>query len=399
MTELAACSDSIVTVPIAVEQQFLDDARICRVIDNTEMTTVCVSQKTIGFILDLKSKGKLENVKNLILFDTVEDVHITLSTQVGCELFCFDGLVEDGYKFMDVEKDEPKLETILFLGVTSGTTGNPKMVMLTHKNFISGQVSSDFLGFGFSENDVYLSYAPLSHVQEQIIHCNAVLYSFKIGYSDGIIANLINDIQFLKPTVFGSFPMFFNKIYDRIKEKIKGYPAPVKKMLYTAIDSKIWYFHNFGIIRHWVYDFLVFSFMRKVLGGRIRIFVSGGAPLSSEVKYFLTVVFKAPIFEAYGMTEAAGCCSTTAYWERKGGHVGGILPCLRMHLRDVDELNCITDAIQPQGELYIKGNSVMKGYFKNPELTQQVLDQDGWLKIGDLAILLPNGAFQIIERV
>lgn len=170
------------------------------------------------------------------------------------------------------------------------------------------------------------------------------MWGFKIGYNSGNINNLINDIQLLKPTFFGSFPMFFNKIYDKVNEKIKEYPAPISKLINFAIESKIWYFHNFGIINHYIYDIIVFSFMKKVLGGQIRIFVSGGAPLSSEVKYFLTVVFCSPIFEAYGMTEAAGCCSTTAYWERRGGHVGGILPCLRMHLRDVNELNCQTDA-------------------------------------------------------
>ena len=80
------------------------------------------------------------------------------------------------------------------LGVTSGTTGDPKLAMLTHMNFISGQVSSDWLGFNFTEEDVYLSYAPLTHVQEQIMHMAALLHSFRIGYSSGDIKMLVNDI-------------------------------------------------------------------------------------------------------------------------------------------------------------------------------------------------------------
>ena len=124
--------------------------------------------------------------------------------------------------------------------------------------------------------------------------------------------------------------MFFNKIFDKINEKIKSQCFLVKKIFYHAIEQKAWYFHNFGITSHFIWDPCIFYFMRKLLGGRVRILISGGAPLSSEVKYFLTVVFGAPIFEAYGMTEAAGCCSVTAYWERRGGHVGGILPCCRM---------------------------------------------------------------------
>ena len=98
--------------------------------------------------------------------------------------------------------------------------------------------------------------------------------------------------------------------------------------------------------------------------------VSGGAPLSPSVKSAITIMFSAPILEAYGMTEVAGCISCTSRWERKGGNVGGILSCVRMHLREVTQVESTIDSSQPIGELYLKGNSVMRGYFKNPELTK-----------------------------
>lgn len=104
---------------------------------------------------------------------------------------------------------------------------------------------------------------------------------------------------------------------------------------------------NFGNITHSFYDLLIFRVMKNVLGGRIRFMVSGGAPLSIDVKNFLTVIFSAPIFEAYGMTETAGLLTATCYWDRKGGHVGGTLPCNRMHLRDVPDLNYSTDDTLP----------------------------------------------------
>ena len=99
---------------------------------------MCVSRSTVGVILDLKSKEKLSKLKNLILYDQPEEVHITLATQVGFEIYSFDDLVTEGFKMLDVEKDEPKANSILILGVTSGTTGEPKAAMLTHLNFISG---------------------------------------------------------------------------------------------------------------------------------------------------------------------------------------------------------------------------------------------------------------------
>jgi len=139
--------------------------------------------------------------------------------------------------------------------------------------------------------------------------------------------------------------------------------------------------------------------MRNVLGGNIRFLLSGGAPLSVEVRNFLTVVFSAPILEAYGMTEAAGVLTCSSYWDTQGGHVGGTLPCNRMQLRDVPELGLSTDDTTPTGAIYIKGNSVFKGYFKNPEETRMVLDNQGWLKVGDVGILNPNGSIKILDRL
>ena len=127
--------------------------------------------------------------------------------------------------------------------------------------------------------------------------------------------------------------------------------------------------------------------------------VSGGAPLSVEVKNFLTVAFSVPIFECYGMTEAAGCLCSTSFWDRKGNNQGGILPCNRMQLRDVPHLNCSTEGSQPTGEIYIKGNSIFKGYYKDLETTKTVLDEQGWLKVGDIGLLHKNGAIELIERV
>jgi long-chain acyl-CoA synthetase len=142
-----------------------------------------------------------------------------------------------------------------------------------------------------------------------------------------------------------------------------------------------------GSLSHPYYDLLIFRVMKNILGGNIRFMVSGGAPLNVDIKNFITVIFNAPIFEAYGFTEAAGCCTCTAIWEREGGHVGGTLPCNRMQLRDVPEYNLSTSSNPPAGEIYLKGNSIMKGYFKNPQKTKEIIDKDGWLKVGDIGVL------------
>jgi long-chain acyl-CoA synthetase len=128
---------------------------------------------------------------------------------------------------LEVTLKEPSPDSIMILGVTSGTTGEPKAAMLTHLNFISGQVCQDFLGFNFTPDDVYLSYVPLTHVYEQIIICDSIMFGFRVGFSSGDKMKLVQDIQILRPTVFGSFPVFFDKIYSKIKEKIENSPSIV----------------------------------------------------------------------------------------------------------------------------------------------------------------------------
>ena len=138
MTEIACCSDSITVVPLAVENQFMNEERIQNIINITELSVICVSKATIGVLLDMKSKDLIPKLKNIILFDTPEDAHITLASQVGFNVFSFADLITEGYKIMDCRKDEPTSESILLLGVTSGTTGEPKLAMLSHMNVISG---------------------------------------------------------------------------------------------------------------------------------------------------------------------------------------------------------------------------------------------------------------------
>jgi long-chain acyl-CoA synthetase len=162
------------------------------------------------------------------------------------------------------------------------------------------------------------------------MHIDAIMFGFAIGYSSGDIKNLISDIQYLRPTVFGSFPAFYNKIYSKIREKIDSQPGFVQTIIDSAIQTKIHNYLKYGSLTHSIYDALIFRAMKKVMGGRVRFMVSGGAPLAIEIKNLLTAIFGAPIFEAYGMTEAAGCLTCTAYWDRQGGHVGGVLPCCRM---------------------------------------------------------------------
>lgn len=147
------------------------------------------------------------------------------------------------------------------------------------------------MGFDFTVDDTYLSYVPLTHVYEQIMLTNSIMFGFKIGFSSGNLENLIADIQTLRPTVFGSFPQFFNKIFNKIKENIEKKPKLLQLVFDNAIQTKLFNYQKYGEVFHPLYDLLVFKIIRNILGGNIRFMVSGGAPLNVEIKNFLTVVF------------------------------------------------------------------------------------------------------------
>ena len=126
---------------------------------------------------------------------------------------------------------------------------------------------------------------------------------------------MIDDIQTLKPTIFGSFPLFYNNIVKSIKKRIDGQNTSTKWMFEKALKTKLERLKKDGTLEHYMYDEIVFKKVRECLGGKIRYFVSGGAPMSQEVFDFIKIAFSAPVIQAYGSTETCGCLTSTSIWE------------------------------------------------------------------------------------
>jgi long-chain acyl-CoA synthetase len=145
----------------------------------------------------------------------------------------------------------------------------------------------------------------------------------------------------------------------------------MERIMYDqAFKAKLENINTKGELTHFIYDRMVFQKIKDLLGGEIKLIVSGGAPLSKEVKDFFTVVFCVPVEEVYGMTESAGAVTGTCVWDRSTGNVGGPMCISKLKLRDVPELGYLsTDEPYPRGEVCLKGLSVFKGYFRNKELT------------------------------
>ena len=126
--------------------------------------------------------------------------------------------------------------------------------------------------------------------------------------------------------------------------------------------------------------------------------VTGSAPISPEVLSFLKCCFACPIHEGYGQTESCAASSVTSAYDPEAGHVGGPLACVRMRLRDIPEMEYYSTDENPRGEICFQGNSIFHGYYKNAERTKEALSEDGWLKSGDVGMIMPNGSVRIIDR-
>ena len=169
-------------------------------------------------------------------------------------------------------------------------------------------------------------------------------------------------------------------------------------LIKKAIQSKIYNYNKGKGLTHFAYDNMIFNRMKPVLGGRVRMMITGSAPIPHEVLDFLKVCFCVPIIEGYGLTESCGISTSTALTDAHSGHVGGPLQCVKVRLRDLPDMDYTIRSVPPKGEICFFGSSVSTGYFKNWEQTSEMM-HNGWLLSGDVAQINPNGSIQIIDRV
>ena len=248
-----------------------------------------------------------------------------------------------------------------------------------------------------TEEDSYISYLPAAHSFEQCIFAMSCITGLKAGFFAGNVLKLTDDIGVLKPTLFPSVPRLYNRIYGKILDGTKAATGIKGWLVNKAIDSKLANLRAGHGLTHGFYDKVVFKKMKAILGGNVKVMITGSAPISGEVLEFLKICFCAPITEGYGMTETmAGSC-LTFHDDPQTGVVGGPLQCVKIKLRDLPEMGYMSTDNPPRGEVCFWGPSIMKGYYKNPEKTSEAFHGD-WLLSGDVGMVLPNGNIKIIDR-
>jgi long-chain acyl-CoA synthetase len=293
---------------------------------------------------------------------------------------------------IEADIDAVKSTDLITIIYTSGTTGVPKGVMLTHANVIFDAHYGLEKLEAFGMNETFLSFLPLSHVLERTAGYYAPLMTgCHVAFCESP-EKVVENMQEVKPTVMVSVPRLFEKIYSRVYEDVHKMSSIRSSIFHMAITTGREYISRryikprpLGLVglKYRFFDWLVFSKIRKRFGGRLRYFISGGAPLDKVINEFMWVI-GIPTFEGYGLTETSPAVTINSPWKVRYGSVGTPLPYTEVKLADDDEL-------------LIRGPQVMLGYYNAPEETEQAI-KDGWLYTGDIARIDEDGYVYIIDR-
>ncbi|KAG0259253.1 long-chain fatty acid-CoA ligase [Mortierella polycephala] len=288
---------------------------------------------------------------------------------------------------------------------TSGSTGNPKGVLLTHGNLVAaiGGVNKMLTKY-VHEGDVLLAYLPLAHVLEFLVENVCLFWGVTLGYgtirtlTDASVRECQGDIKELRPTLMTGVPAVWETIRKGVLAQVSQGSPLVQKIFHGALNAKAWCLdRKLGALTG-IFDAVVFNKVKQQTGGRLRFALSGGAPISQETQRFLTTAL-CPILQGYGMTESCGMCAILTPEAFNYGRVGSPVPCTEVKLVDVPDAGYFAnDSPRPRGEVYIRGPSITAGYFKNPEETSATLTADRWLKTGDIGEWHPDGTISIIDR-
>lgn len=394
MTANACEAYSFVSVPL---YDTLGDEAINFILLQTELKLVVCDDSSKAMHLMNSSS----NLKYIVIIESITDEVRNKAQESNIKVFSYEQLKEIGKNNL-TKPVPPKPDDLATICYTSGTTGKPKGALISHANFIS--IASSMLTYvekarymNGDEQHRYLSYLPLAHMFERISQATVVGMGGKIGFYQGDIKLLVEDMKELKPTIFCTVPRLLNRIYSKINDNIEK-SSSLKKAIFKYSFAQKEKEVLAGIVRHnSMYDF-AFKQIRSSLGGCVKILISGSAPISAEVLHFMRVCTGCYVMEGYGATETGGACGVQIPGETTVGNVGPPFLCTMYKLADVPEMNLVSKR-DNRGEICVYGTNVFRGYFKDEQKTKEALDQDGWYHTGDIGSWDTNGTLKIVDRV
>uniref|UniRef100_A0A4W5JJ62 Arachidonate--CoA ligase n=1 Tax=Hucho hucho TaxID=62062 RepID=A0A4W5JJ62_9TELE len=385
IAELACYTFSLVAVPL---YDTLGTEAITYVIDKATISSIlCDVPEKARLVLECVS-GREHSVRTIILMEPFDDELVAKGKDCGIDILSLSQVEVRG------ETLTHNWASLIFV---LSSSGDPKGAMLTHRNVASNcsafiKVIEDHLKL--DHHDAHISYLPLAHMFERVVQGVILVHGGRIGFFQGDIRLLMDDLTTLRPTVFPVVPRLLNRMFDKIYGQAN---TSLKRwVLDFAFKRKEAELLSGIVRRDSIWDKLIFRKVQASLGGRVRLMITGAAPVSATVLTFLRAALGCQLYEGYGQTECTAGCTMTVPGDWTAGHVGAPLPCNSVKLVDVAEMNYL--AANGEGEVCVKGANVFLGYLKDPEKTEETIDANGWVHTGDIGKWLPNGTLKIVDR-
>lgn len=408
ITDLACMSQSLYTVSI---YDTLGPDTTEYIINHAQISTVVSSLAHIPTLLKLASR--CPTLKLIISLDELttgtelagtskKELLSALSAEKGIQIHSIQEVEALGIASPRTLRP-PTAEDIVTINYTSGTTGNPKGVVLRHNNAVAAASSSLCICRQAPEDSI-CSYLPLAHIFERVAEHSALWAGASIGYFHGNILELVDDFKLLRPSVLTSVPRLYNRFGGAIKSQTieaTGFKGALSRHVVNVKTSNMLEQPvEKATNRHFLYDRIWAKKVSAALGlDRAQTMISGSAPLDPTLQQFLRVVFSNELLQGYGLTETYAIALAQQEGDLSVGNCGAVAPSSELCLIDVPDMEYLsTDKPHPRGELLIRGPTVFKEYWKNDEETKKSFTEDGWFKTGDICSIDELGRFKIIDR-
>lgn len=383
----------------------LGETAIEYIANHSELEIAVVhADKLASFALISSALKKVRGVICIGDISTKQDA-VSQIKQCGMFVHTWDEFVEMGKQNSSQDGDvAPTPEDIACIMYTSGTSGTPKGVLISHRAIVSGISGAidmiEQTKIHVSEKDSLLSYMPLAHIFDRLMEDLALAVGASIGYWQGNVKKLMDDVAAFKPSLFMAVPRILERVCDGVDAKLAKGPGFVRGLFHSGFAWKKTLL-GFGLshsISGFIVDAVVFHKLKAALGGHCRFIVSGGAPLAPHVEDFCTVCL-APVLQGYGLTESCAASFIMLPDPRMAHSVGPPLCTTEFRFESVPDLDYDATANPPKGEILLRSPMLFSGYYKDEEKTKEAMDEDGWFHTGDVGTITEQGCLKVIDRV
>ena len=404
--DLALASQSLYTVSL---YETLGPETTEYIINHAELSCIVTSLNHVPALLKLAPR--LSQLKIIISVDSLDDGEVAGHTKAdllgemakenGIQLISLKQVEEIGLASARPMRPAAR-DDIATINYTSGTTGAPKGVVLTHGNAVAA-VSSGRTNGTIGHNDVHMSYLPLAHIYGRMVDGITLAVGGSIGFFHGDILTLVDDLKLLQPTGFISVPRLYNRFNSAIQAatiEADGVRGALSRHVVNTKKASMKQPPGKATNKHFLYDKIWTPKVKAAVGlQRVHSMISGSAQLDPDVQEFLRAAFANNFYQGYGLTETHAVGTVQTEGDFSTGNIGAPAGCAEICLESVPEFEyTVDDKPNPRGELLIRGPCVFREYYKNPEETQKTIEPDGWFHTGDIVEVDNLGRFKIIDR-